>query len=436
MTAALELGDQGYPVHVVERAAELGGNLRRVRYLESGLRPAEFLENLVRRTLGHPNLEVHRQTELTELSGFQGNFRSTLLSRRGGPLVVEHGVAVIATGAREYRGPEYGLGTHPAVVSALDFEEFLNRKAGGNGHDEAYELTAQPLPDRVVLILCVGPAERYCARTCCTTAIKNALLLKELRPSAEVTILYKDVRTYGFKERLYTEARRRGVLFRRYEPPARPEVSVDWNSVRVDYLDAGTGKRATLRPQMLVLAEPLVPHADNRELATRLKTPLDGDGFFLEAHVKLRPVDVQTNGLYLAGLAHYPKLLAESIAQAQAAAARAATVLSKEEIRSDGIVAQVDAERCAGCLTCVRACPYEVPKMHPELRGAGGIAGAAYIEPATCHGCGVCAGECPAKAIELAHFSDAQVLSLVDTLLAEEAPYHGARHRDAAPGGC
>jgi heterodisulfide reductase subunit A-like polyferredoxin len=266
------------------------------------------------------------------------------------------------------------------------------------------------------MILCVGPAETFCARTCCTTAIKDAILLKELKPSAEITILYKDIRTYGFKERLYTEARRRGVRFRRYDEGERPKFSVDWGAVRIDYRDAGSGKTETLRPELLVLAEPLVPQEGSRDLATRLKVPLDADGFFLEAHVKLRPVDFQTAGLYLAGAAHYPKFLSEAIAQAQAAAARAATVLARSTIRSEGVVARVDPERCAGCLTCVRVCPYEVPKMKGDLIGAGGIAGAAYVEPATCHGCGVCAGECPAKAIQLAHYTDEQVGAVVENL--------------------
>ncbi|MBI5446497.1 MAG: FAD-dependent oxidoreductase [Deltaproteobacteria bacterium] len=437
MTAALELGDQGFHVYLVEREAELGGNLRRVRYLESGLRPAEFLGDLVRRTRRHPKVEVYLETRLLELSGFQGNFRSTLAAGTSAPVEVEHGVAIVATGAQEYRGPEYGLGTHPSVLTALDFEELVYRKAGGNGkEDRLYRVPARPVPDKIAMLLCVGPAERYCSRTCCTTAIKDALLLKELRPAAEITILYKDIRTYGFKERLYTEARRRGILFRRYDPSERPRVSIDWNSLRLDYRDAGTGKDVLLRPEMLVLAEPLVPQADARDLATRLKAPLDADGFFMEAHVKLRPVDFQTNGLFLAGLAHYPKLLSESIAQAQAAAARAATLLSKEELHSDGIVARVDPEKCAGCLTCVRACPYDVPRIRPELTGAGGLPGAAYVEPAVCHGCGVCAGECPAKAIELAHFTDPQVLSLVDSLFTERTPYDGTRRPDAASGGC
>ncbi|GAB4268736.1 MAG: FAD-dependent oxidoreductase [Deferrisomatales bacterium] len=436
MSAALELADQGYPVHLVEKTDALGGNLRRVRFLEYGQSPAGFLDELVRRTTTHPKIDLYLGTELRETGGFRGNFTS-VLERAGGETVrVEHGVTVVATGAREYRGPEFGLGSHPDVVTALDFEEFLYHKAAGDGEDQEARHTARPLPDRVTMILCVGPAQEFCARTCCTTAIKDALLLKELHPRAEITVLYKDVRTYGFKERLYTEARRRGVRFRRYEEGELPRVSVEWNSVRVDYRDAGSGQEVTLRPQLLVLAEPMVPHEDMGELATRLKVPLDADGFFLEAHVKLRPVDFQSDGLYLAGIAHYPKLLSESIAQAQAAAARAATVLAKDRIQSEGVVAQVDQAKCVGCLTCVRVCPYEVPKMQADAVGVGGIAGAAVIEPATCHGCGVCAGECPAKAIQLAHYTDPQVEALVESLFEGRVHYRGAKTDDTASGGC
>ena len=436
MTAALELADQGFPVHLVEKRDELGGNLRRVRFLEDGQSPAEYLRELVRRTEAHPNVQIYLGAELSDTGGFQGNFTSTVRWADGEAATVEHGVAIVATGAREYRGPEYGLGTHPDVMTALEFEEFLYRKAGGDGHEPTEPLAVRPLPDRVTMILCVGPAEEFCARTCCTTAIKNAILLKELKPAAEVTILYKDIRTYGFKERLYTEARRRGIRFRRYDEAEKPSFSVDWNAVRIDYREGGSGAQVTLRPNLLVLAEPMVPQADSRELATRLKVPLDADGFFLEAHVKLRPVDFQTNGLFLAGLAHYPKFLAESIAQAQAAASRAATVLSREMIRAEGVVAQVEAEMCAGCLTCVRVCPYEVPRMRADLLGAGGIQGAAYIEPATCHGCGVCAGECPAKAIQLAHYTDDQVEAVVENLFEGRVPYRGGRPSETAVGGC
>ena len=416
MTAALGLADQGFGVHLVERTGELGGNLRRVRFLETGKSPARFLEDRIRRVISHPNIEVHLETELEELSGFAGNFTSRLRHRSGGQGEVEHGVVVVATGAREYRGPECGLGTHPDIVTGLEFEEFLFHKAAGNGHDLRLPLAERPLPDHVVMILCVGPAQRFCARTCCTTAIKDALVLKELRPSARITVLCKDIRTYGFKERLYTEARRRGVLFRRYDEDEPPQVVTESGRVSVRYRDAIAGREAWLRPDLVVLAEPIVPHPDLPDLASRLKVPLDADGFLLEAHVKLRPVDFQAQGLYLAGLAHYPKLLSESIAQAQAAAARATTVLSREVLESAGVVAQVDPERCAGCLTCVRVCPYDVPRIEADLTGAGGIAGAARIEPALCHGCGTCAAECPAKAIQLAHYTDDQIEAAVEAL--------------------
>ncbi len=436
MAAALDLADQGFPVHLVERTGELGGNLRRIRFLETGRSPREYLEDRVRRVLQHPNIRVHFETELAEISGFTGNFTSRLRHRSGDTDVIEHGAVIVATGAREYRGPDLGLGSHPDIVTGLDFEEFLFHKASGNGHDLDLPIARRSIPDEVVMVLCVRPAPRFCSRTCRVTALKNALILKELRPQARITVLYKDIRTYGFKERLYTEARRRGVVFRRYDEAEPPQVSTGDGTVRVWYRDAGTGREVSLGPELLVLAEPIVPHADLGELATRLKVPLDSDGFLLEAHVKLRPVDFQTRGLYLAGLAHYPKLLAESVAQAQAAAARAATVLAKEHVESEGVVAEVAPERCAGCLTCVRVCPYDVPQIRPDLQGAGGIAGAAYVEPATCHGCGVCAAECPAKAIQLAHYTDDQVAATVDALLGADTWYRGEGDASAAPGGC
>ncbi|MDF1552708.1 MAG: FAD-dependent oxidoreductase [Deferrisomatales bacterium] len=436
MTAALQLADQGFPVSLVEKSGQLGGNLNRVRFLESGASPAEFLRDLVRRTAAHPEIEVYLGTQVRDVGGFRGNFTSAL-ERDGGEVVsVDHGVVIVATGAQEYRGPEHGLDTHPDIVTALDFEEFLYRKAGGNGHDISAEVTARPLPERVAMILCVGPAQEFCARTCCTTAIKDALLLVEQKPEAQVTILYKDVRTYGFKERLYTEARRRGVKFRRYDPSELPQVSANGTGVQVNYNDADSGKSVILQPDLLVLAEPMVPNADTRALATQLKVPLDADGFFLEAHVKLRPVDFQSGGFFVAGLAHYPKFMNESIAQAQAAAARAVTVLAKDKLHSEGVVAHVDGALCAGCLTCVRVCPYEVPVMRADVVGAGGIQGAAYIEPATCHGCGVCAGECPGKAIQLAHYADDQVSAVVENLFEGHVAYHGRKTDGVASGSC
>jgi heterodisulfide reductase subunit A len=274
------------------------------------------------------------------------------------------------------------------------------------------------------MILCVGPAERYCSRICCTTAIKNALALKRLKPDVQVTVIYHDIRTYGFKERLYQEARRQGVVFVQYDFDRKPDVQVergsqDSNGLQVSVWESSLSEELVLRPDLLVLGMPVVPPEGADELATRLKVPVDLDGFFLEAHVKLRPVDFSSDGVFMAGMAHYPKFLDETIVQAQAAAGRAMTILSKDVLEVGGVVAQVDAEKCVACLTCVRICPYDVPQIQAEFNGVGGIVGAAYIEPAQCHGCGICVAECPAKAIQLLRYRDAQVEAEIAALLVQ-----------------
>jgi heterodisulfide reductase subunit A-like polyferredoxin len=275
------------------------------------------------------------------------------------------------------------------------------------------------------MIQCVGPGEKFCSRLCCSTALKNALKIKELSPQAEVTILYRDIRTYGFKERLYTEARRAGVRFIRFDFDHKPVVEISDEESEIQNLkskivvrvhDPILNRDLELQPDRLVLSTPIVPQRDARELSARLKVPLDADGFFLEAHPKLRPVDFASDGLFMAGVAHYPKFLDETIAQAQAAAARAAIILSQESVLTNARVAVVDNTKCVGCLTCVRACPYDVPKIKSSFTGVGSIVGAAYIEPALCLGCGTCAAECPAQAIQLMHYRDAEMLPKIDAL--------------------
>jgi heterodisulfide reductase subunit A-like polyferredoxin len=276
------------------------------------------------------------------------------------------------------------------------------------------------IPDSIVMIQCVGPAERYCSRICCTAAMTNSLALKKLNPDAQITVLYTDVRTYGFKERYYQEAREQGVMFVPYTFGRKPSVEIGDSGPEITVWEPSLGEELTLNPDMLVLSMPMVPQDGAEELATRLKVPQDMDGFFLEAHVKLRPVDFASDGLYMAGAAHYPKFIDESIAQAQAAAARAATILSKDVLEVGGIIAQVDAEKCVGCLTCVRICPYNVPQIKADFSGVGNILGAAYVEPAQCHGCGICVSECPAKAIQLLHYEDLQIGAEIEALLPVE----------------
>ena len=420
MTAALTLADQGFPVHLVERARRMGGNLWNVKYtLETGERrpegggsreliwrdPQEFLRQTLVRVENHPNITVHLQSELLETGGFTGNFTSRLRTPKG-EIELRHGATIVATGGVEYRGPEYGYGSDPRILTQQEFEARLTEE--------------ENLPDSVTMILCVGPAERYCSRICCTTAIKNALALKKAKPEARVTIIYHDIRTYGFKERLYDEARRQGVMFVQYNFDRKPNVEIGDAGLEITVWEHSLGQDIELHPDLLVLSMPIVPSEGVNELATRLKVPVDMNGFFLEAHVKLRPVDFSNDGMFMAGMAHYPKFLDETIAQAQAAAARAATIVSRDVLQVGGIVAQVDAEKCVGCLTCVRICPYHVPQIQADFSGVGGIVGAAYIEPAQCHGCGICASECPAKAIQLLRYRDTQVGAEIAALIEPE----------------
>ncbi len=417
MTAALTLADQGFPVHLVEREDKLGGNLRHLRYFvsETGSgqpgspmwSPGEYLAEIVYKVKRHPLIDIHMNTTLVETGGFKGSFTSKL-RQAGQDSQVEHGVIVVATGGQEYRGREYSYGQSERIVTQQQFEAIL-------GESEA----ALDDLNSVVMIQCVGPAERYCSRLCCTTALKNALKLKERKPDADVTVIYRDIRTYGFKERLYTAARRAGIRFVHYDFDRKPEVQVN-GSLRVNVWEQMLNRQLALEPDLLVLSTPIIPADGARQLATKLKLPVDMDGFFLEAHVKLRPVDFSADGVFMAGLAHYPKLLDETIAQAQAAASRAASVLAQDSILTNARVAVVDPARCVGCLTCVRICPYGVPQVQSTFNGVGDIAGAAYIEPAICHGCGSCVSECPARAIQLMHYKDAQIMTKLDALFFED----------------
>jgi heterodisulfide reductase subunit A-like polyferredoxin len=413
MNAALTLADQGFPVHLIERSAELGGNLRHIHTLADNGNllpgshdPQAYLEGLIDQVTRHPLVDVHLETELDQLGGFVGKYTSRLRRTHNGVseiLEVNHGAVVVATGAREYRGPEYGYGTYAAVATQQEFEALLA--------DPAAEL-----PRSIAMIQCVGPAEQYCSRTCCTVALKNALRFKSLRSDGRVVVLYKDIRTFGFKERQYTEARRQGVLFVRYDDTHRPAVSFSDDGPEIIAWDPSLEQELILRPDLLVLSMPQVPAEGTEELVSKLRVSVDLDGWFMEAHVKLRPVDFASEGIFMAGSAHYPKFLDETIVQAQAAAARAANILAHDTRTVGGQVAVVDADKCVGCLTCVRICPFDVPQVQAGLLGVGGINGAAYIEPAMCQGCGSCVAECPAKAIELMHYTDVQMLSKVDAL--------------------
>ena len=403
LESALALSGLGIAVELIERTGTLGGNLRHVSYLRRGgewLDPQAYLGGLIARAEADPRIAIRLRTELVETRGHKGNFTSRLRTPEG-EIACRHGAAIVAIGAREYRGPEYGLGANARIVTQRDLETSIASGAA---------------PRSVVMIQCVGPAETVCTRTCCHSALKNAVRLKQIVPSAEVTVLYRDIQAYGFKERLYTEARRLGVTFISYSGDRKPAVETAGGGLQLRVWAPELGRELTFAPEAVVLSTPMVPSEGVRELAGRLKVATDLEGWLMEAHVKLRPVDFPTEGLYMAGAAHYPKLLEETIVQAQAAAARAATILCQDSLEVGGVVSQVDPDMCVGCLTCVRSCPYDVPEIRPELTGVGKISGAAYIEPALCHGCGICAAECPARAIETMHYRHEEMEGQVEAL--------------------
>jgi heterodisulfide reductase subunit A-like polyferredoxin len=403
MTAALKLAEQGYEVFLLEKEVQLGGNLRNLHYTLEGEDVQAFLKDLIARVTNHPLIHVITNALVVDFSGSKGNFSTgvmvapTMYYRK-----IEHGITVLATGAQEWKPTEYLYGQDPRIVTQLELEDRIS-----NQPDEIARA------HQVVMIQCVGSRNEerpYCSRTCCATAVKNALKIKELNPDAKISILYRDVRTYGLMESYYAKARNEGVMFVKYEPEEKPEVKKDGQNLSISFIDRILKERMEVTPDLLVLSTATIAR-ENEELATMLKVPRTAEGFFLEAHMKLRPVDFATDGMYLAGSGHGPKLISESISQASAAVSRACTILSKEKMLVGGVVAVVEGERCAACLTCVRVCPYSVPVINAK--------GEAEIDLAKCKGCGSCAAECPARAIELMHFRDPQLWAKVQALVTD-----------------
>jgi len=393
MTAALAIADSGFQVYLVEKAQELGGMARRLHYNLEGHRMQPYLDNLKHEMAYHPGIQVMTDTRVLDFSGHVGKFRSTVEGPRGRQ-EIDYGAVVIATGGTEYRPTEYLYGQDPRVLTQLELEGRLEQEPAS-------------LPDapRVVMIQCVGcrePEHLYCSRLCCGAAVKNALKIKELRPQAQIFVLFRDMRTFGFKELFYKRARDLGVHFCRFEVDRKPEVAAAGDGLQVSVLDQNLQTPLSLTADYLVLSAAVRPHPGSQEVAQVFKLPADTDGFFLEAHQKLRPLDFAINGIFLCGLAHGPKYADEAIAQAQGAAARAMGVLAQEQMLVGGTVARVIREKCSRCLTCVRVCPYAAPAVD---NGAE----AAAVDPAKCLGCGLCTGECPMGAIELMHHRENQL---------------------------
>ncbi|MFC2004801.1 FAD-dependent oxidoreductase [Chloroflexota bacterium] len=400
MTAALSLAEQGFESVIVEKDEDLGGNLRHIYYAEDGSDPQKLLSETVQKLKAEPKVKVYKGAEIKDFSGFLGNYKAEIATADGKTEEYEHGVVIVATGGTEYKPEEYLYGQSDRVITQSELEEKIARDA-----DDIKDLKS------IVMIQCVGSREEghmYCSRVCCSQAIKNARKLKERNPDTEVYVLYRDVRTYGMHEIDYKEARNNGVIFAHYDMCQKPEVFEEDGKLKVKVFDMSLGMDVMLEPDMVALSAAIRPQPDAEELASKLKLPLTEDKFFMEAHMKLRPLDFVNEGMYLCGLAHSPKCFSESITQARGAVSRATTVLSQPYLMVGGVVSVVNPEKCVACLTCVRSCPFNVPKINSD--------GVAEIEAAACQGCGICTGACPRKAITLQNYADNQVMAKIAAL--------------------
>jgi heterodisulfide reductase subunit A len=403
MSAALGLANQGYHTYLVEQSESLGGNGLRLLNSWRGDSIGEEMQGMVAQVQDHPRIDVFTRAEVKETKGFLGNFITTI-SQDGKEQSLSHGAVIIAVGAREYKPEEYLYGKDDRVMTHLEL-------------DAAFQDQNKKVADAntAVFIQCVGsrePQRPYCSKVCCTHSIKSALALKEMNPDMSVYVLYRDIRTYGQRESLYREARARGVIFIRYDLEHKPRVEKGGDGISVTVQDHILGRDIRIPADLLVLASAIVP-GDNETLAQMYKLPLNEDGFFMEAHAKLRPVEFATDGIFLAGMAHYPKPIEESIAQAKAAASRASVVLSKGQLTVEGVVSHVNEELCRGCGKCVEACPYGAVELVEEE----GDVTVARVQEALCKGCGSCAVACPTGAASIFHFDDQEVLTMVEAAL-------------------
>ncbi|NVM21469.1 MAG: CoB--CoM heterodisulfide reductase iron-sulfur subunit A family protein [Desulfobacterales bacterium] len=401
MTAALNIAGQGFEVILVEIEKELGGFAGNIRTTLQGDNVRQYLAGLIEVVKHNEKIEVLTETSVAGFSGTKGNFKTVLgVGASMHHREVTHGALIIATGATEYRPKEYLYGEHESVRTQVELEGMLLTEGEKiKGWKD------------VVMIQCVGSRNNSnpnCSRICCQQAVKNAIAVKEINPDVNVFILHRDIRTYGFAEDFYRQARQMGIHFLRYKEHEDPIVEKAEGKIHVTFKDLTLGREITIESDQVVLGTGVVA-GDTEDLANVLKVPLTSERFFLEAHVKLRPVDTQSDGIFVCGMAHGPKTIDESISQALAASARACRLLSQDYIEVGGIVARVDPELCASCLICVRACPYEVPFINND--------GVSEIDISKCQGCGICASECPAKAIDLSHFEDMQILTQIDALL-------------------
>jgi heterodisulfide reductase subunit A len=400
MTAAVSLANQGYPVDLVEKSESLGGNALKLQKTHKNEEIGSLVKELVNAVESDNRITLHSSTTIAGVEGFVGNFK-TKLRNASSIKTIEHGVAILATGAKEYTPNEYLYGDHLAVMTQLEIDDLFRN------NDPRIEKS-----ENVVFIQCVGSRDDqhpYCSKVCCTHSIKCALDFKHINPDKNVYVLYRDVRTYGKKEDLYREARAAGILFFTYSQDEKPAVSPHGDQVLVEFADRILNRKIAVKADILCLATAIVSHWD-QTLAQFFKVPLDTDGWFLEAHQKLRPVDFANDGIFLCGMAHYPKPIEESISQAKAAASRAEMVLAQKNIKVGGIVSHIPPELCSGCLGCINVCPYGAIEFNHEQY-------AAEVNQALCKGCGACAAACPSEAPMLMGFNNEQLYAQIKSAL-------------------
>jgi len=406
MTCALSIANQGHEVHLVERETELGGTARRIYHTLEGLDVQAYLRDLVQQVYQNPLIHVYTDATVTEATGYIGNFVTRVKSDRG-ITEIKHGATVIAVGADVYEPTEYLYGQDDRVMTHLELEEQIHQ-----GNEKVINA------ESIVMIQCVGcrnEDRNYCSRICCSESIKNALQLKEINPEMDIYILFRDMRTYGFHEDDYREAADKDVKFIRYEPQDEPEVTVGQSDegrpvLKVTAPDYVLGMKVEIDADIVALAAATIPSAGSKDIAQLFKVPLGPDGFFQEAHVKLRPVEFAADGVYLCGLAHYPKLMGEAIEQAYGAAGQVLTLLSHDTVVASGSICEVDEKKCMGCGQCVSVCTYSAIELR-ETRREGKKA---VVNPVLCKGDGLCNAKCPTGAIQLKHFNDEEIWAQID----------------------
>ena len=418
MSTSLSLAEQGFEVYLVERDKEMGGNLRHIYQTIEGRDVQNFLKRTIEKIKNNHLIKIFTDAKIESINGFVGSYETEIVLPGGKKERLKHGVVIVATGAEEYKPNEYLYGKDKRVITQKELEAFLEEARSQKSEarkEKQKNLASCLLPlSSIVMIQCIGSRDEkhpYCSRICCMQAVKNALKILELNPEVNIYVLYKDVRTYGLKEEFYKKAREAGVVFIRYDDELKPDLKLSNGKLNISIWEPILREKIEITPDLVVLANGVEPHKDNERLAKMLKVPLNSEGFFLEAHVKLRPVDFATEGIFVAGMAHNPKGIDEAISQAEAAAARAATIICDKKYYAEATISYVNEELCAGCGLCSALCPYEAVQLITEDSKRK-----SKVNEALCKGCGTCVAACPSGAMEQYGFTKQQIIAMVEAL--------------------